>query len=69
MEIRGGYRNLRRGVPLKECEKFRATMPTFAKPHPKLAFVSCTRNRLLHCMHVELNCTEIIQYTFIYLQC
>ena len=47
-----------------ECgEKFGVTTPTFSKPRPfwlKLAFVSCTRNRLLHCMHVELNCTEII---------
>jgi len=36
---RGGSRNLRRGVLLKECArgargKFRMTTPTVAKPHP-----------------------------------
>ena len=50
-QFRGGSRNLRRGVLLKECvgarRKFVMTMPTFAKPRPfslKHTFMNCTMN-------------------------
>ena len=53
----GGIQEFKKGGSL-ECarEKFRVTTPTFAKPRLfslKLAFMSCTTNRLLHCMHIE----------------